>query len=286
MSTAAAGFAGFVNAEVSAAAGDGRPAWRLIQRFRDLDTLHAWRQSDIHNALMREADALVDSGGAAGVRAEERVQESAEGAVTEVFTTHVRPDKVGDYQEWAARIHQAEAQFSGYRGGYLQPPACASQPYWTTLVRFATPRDLDAWLNSSQRQELLREHEALVSSWQSHHLPAAFAGWFPADRETSATPPAWKQSMIVMLVLFPLVMLELRLLHPLLAALNPALSLFIEIAISIALTAWPLVPLAIRALRWWLLPAKNGAGWINPAGIALLIALYAAEIAALWHMLG
>jgi antibiotic biosynthesis monooxygenase (ABM) superfamily enzyme len=91
--------------------------------------------------------------------------------------------------------------------------------------------------------------------------------------------------MVVMLVLFPMVMLELRWLHPLLGGLNPAAAVFVEIAVSVVLTAWPFVPLAIRALKWWLLPARRRARWLNPAGIALLAALYGIEIAALWHLL-
>jgi antibiotic biosynthesis monooxygenase (ABM) superfamily enzyme len=284
ISTAAAGCAGFISAEVSAAVMSDQQQRQIIQHFRDADSLHAWRQSEPYRDLLLKADSLVDWLDSNGLRVEEATGDQADGPVTEVFTTRVKPDKVGDYQEWAARIHKAEAQFPGYRGGYLQPPVSANQPYWTSLVRFATAEQLDKWLNSDERRELLRDHDALVSSWESHHLPSAFAGWFPADQASGASPPAWKESMVVMLVLFPLVMLELRLLHPLLGGLNRALAVFIEIAVSVVLTTWPFVPLAISGLKWWLLPSKQKAWWINPAGIVLLLALYAAEIAALWHL--
>jgi hypothetical protein len=32
-------------------------------------------------------------------------------------------------------------------------------------------------------------------------------------------------------------------------------------------------------------PAKESGKWVNPSGIALLVALYAIEIAAFWHLL-
>jgi len=285
ISTAAAGLAGFISAEVSTIAdSQGRLRWRIIERFRDLDSMRAWRRSEPFQRLIEEARPLVDAAAAPGLQVEETAENQMDAAVTEVITTDVKPDKVDEYRRWAARIHQVEAQFPGYCGGYLQPPVSAEQPYWTTMVRFATPQQLDAWLKSDQRQQLLREHEALVSSWQSHHLPTAFAGWFPASETTGEAPPAWKESMVVMLVLFPMVMLELRLLHPVLAGLNSALAVFLEIAVSVVLTTWPFVPLAIRALKWWLLPARH-ARWVDPAGIALLAALYAIEIAALWHLL-
>jgi hypothetical protein len=91
--------------------------------------------------------------------------------------------------------------------------------------------------------------------------------------------------MLVVLVLFPIVMMELRFLSPLLSGLHLAVSTFIGIVISVVLIAWPFMPLAISALNWWVLPAQESPRWINLTGIALLVALYAIEIAAFWHLL-
>jgi antibiotic biosynthesis monooxygenase (ABM) superfamily enzyme len=284
MCTIAAELPGFISAEVIAPSPSGPPEWRIIQHFRSDDQLRAWRQSDQHRRLLLEAESLVEKNGTAGLFEEEAPEAHEDGTVTEVVTTYVRPDKADEYREWAAKIHKVEAQFPGYRGGFLQPPTSASQSYWTTLVRFATPEQLEAWLNSSEREKLLREHEALVSSWSHHRLPTSFAGWFPTDQTAGASPPAWKQSMLVMLMLFPVVMAEMRFLSPLTSGLNPALGMFIGNVISILLLGWPLMPLIIRALKWWLLPAPDGAWWINPAGLVLVVALYAVEIAALWNL--
>jgi antibiotic biosynthesis monooxygenase (ABM) superfamily enzyme len=79
-------------------------------------------------------------------------------------------------------------------------------------------------------------------------------------------------------------MAELRFLSPLTSGLNPALGTFIGNVLSVLLLGWPFMPLGIRALKWWLLPAQDGAWWINPVGIVMVVALYAVEIAALWHL--
>jgi hypothetical protein len=39
------------------------------------------------------------------------------------------------------------------------------------------------------------------------------------------------------------------------------------------------------SLILWVLPAQESPRWINLTGIALLVALYAIEIAAFWHLL-
>jgi antibiotic biosynthesis monooxygenase (ABM) superfamily enzyme len=91
--------------------------------------------------------------------------------------------------------------------------------------------------------------------------------------------------MLVLLVLFPIVMIELRFLGPLTSGLRPALGTFIGNATSVALLTWPLMPLTIRGLNWWLLAAEERARWINPIGAVLLAVAYIAEIVALGHWL-
>lgn len=281
--TVAAQLPGFISAEVNAPAALGPPVWRIVHHFRSDDQLRAWRQSEEHRRLLIEAESLVETNDSGGLVEEESAEDSEEATVTEVVTTYVRPDKADEYKAWAAKIHRAEAQFPGYRGGFLQPSMSSGQSYWTTLVRFATPQQLEDWLNSSERHELLREHKALVSSWSQHRLPTSFAGWFPPDQ--SASSSEWKQSMIVVLMLFPIVMAELRFLTPLTSGMKPALGNFIGNVLSVVLLAWPFMPLAIRALKWWLVPQEDRASWINPAGMVLVLAIYAMEIAFFWHWL-
>ena len=131
----------------------------------------------------------------------------------------------------------------------------------------------------------MSESEALVESWENRRLPTSFAGWFPTDPAAGKAPATWKQAMLVLLVLFPIVMLELRFLSPSLGGLNPALGTFIGNAISVTLVSWPMMPLAIRILAWWLQPRAAGGKWTTVAGLGTLVGLYTIEIAALWWLL-
>src|ERR1700722_8677861 len=53
MSTAPASAAGFVSAEVNAPA-PGELEWRVVQRFRNVSYLQAWRASELHGRLIRD----------------------------------------------------------------------------------------------------------------------------------------------------------------------------------------------------------------------------------------
>ena len=123
-----------------------------------------------------------------------------------------------------------------------------------------------------------------IASWRSHRLPSPFAAWFPSDPDRPA-PPLWKQGMLVLLVLYPIVMLELRFLNPLLAPLMPAPATFIGNAISVALVTWPLMPVTVFCLGWWLQPAPQRRLRTTLFGLALIALLYAAEVLVLWKLL-
>jgi uncharacterized protein len=258
-------------------------AWVAVMRFQTMDALREWRVSEKYRALLKEVEPFVEGGRVmqltGGAATEFYVQNSA----TEVIVTEVKPGKETEYRDWAARIDKIESTFPGYRGSYSQPPP-AGERIWTTLLRFDTVEKLNAWLESGQRKTILEEAEELVDRVLVHRVDTSFPGWVPRDPVTGKPPNMWKTGSLVLLVLFPVVMLELRFLMPHLGALDPALRTFVGNAISVALTTWPLMPLAIRLFHAWLFP-ENRPKWLVLTSPALLLACYAAELAIFWRLL-
>jgi uncharacterized protein len=275
MAAVAAAAPGFLSIEFFPGL-DARREWQMVLRFRDPRSLAEWRESRFRDRLYQEAQSLLECAG----KPEEVAAPDfhSQGSVTEVIATRVRRGRETAFLDWSAKIQRARASFAGYRGTYLQAPS-QEQPFWTALIRFATPQELDRWLASEERRRLIAESESLVESWSSRRLAAAFAGWFPAE-DAGATPPGWKQSMVVLLMLFPIVMLELRFLAPLTRGFNPVFGTFVGNAISVSLLAWPVMPLANRALDWWLRPPRAALRRITGLGIAFLFGLYVAELLA------
>jgi uncharacterized protein len=275
MTAAAAAAPGFLSIEFMPVLGTGGE-WQMMLQFRDAPSLAEWRSSDSRNQLHEELQSLLHAGMALNEAPAPDLH--AQGSVTEAIATRVSPAMKAGFLDWSARIQQAQARFPGYRGMYLQSPTGA-QPFWTTLVRFATPGELDSWLASPERRSLIEQSETLVQSWSSRRLANPFAGWFAAE-EGRGAPPNWKQSMVVLAMLFPIVVLELRFLTPLTQWLNPVLGTFVGNAVSVWLLAWPVMPLANRALDWWLRPPSRISQWITGLGLALLLGFYAGEILA------
>lgn len=281
---AIAAFPGFSSLEISCAGPVGNLSWEIVQRFQDSASTSAWLHSDTRSQFIEELILKLTS-----KRAED-FQDIAGGAeglrhgITEVFVTQVSPDKEVAYRAWIAKIHQAEARFPGFQRAYVQAPKKGGVN-WITFLQFDTQDNLDHWLTSDERKQVLEEGKPLIESLESHRVISPYAGWFASVSTSGESPSVWKQTMLVLLVLFPIVMLELKYLPLLTANLNPALSTFIGNAISVWLIAWPMMPIALFFLSWWLVPKKASRGAITLYGTLLILVLYLIEIVIFWNLL-
>ena len=131
---------------------------------------------------------------------------------------------------------------------------------------------------------MIKESEELVAGFHAQRIDTSFPGWVPTDPVTGKPPNRWKTACLILLTLFPVVMLELRFLNPHLRELNPAVGTFIGNALSVALTTWPLIPLAIYGFHAWLFP-ENQPRWLVLMMPIVLVLCYLIEIAVLWHLL-
>ena len=152
------------------------------------------------------------------------------------------------------------------------------------MLRFDSPEHMEGWLTSPERAALLAESEPLILGFQAQRVDTSFPGWMPVNPVTGKPPNRWKTASLVLLTLFPVVMLELRFLNPYTHSLPPALGTFVGNGISVALTTYPLMPLAIWAFSPWIFgdPKRPWLDAVMPLAIALC---YAVEIALLWKLL-
>lgn len=254
-----------------------------VTRFASFEALRAWRRGEQDRDLVEEAQTLAEGSIVMQLVGQAAVDYSVRHGVTMVMTTDIKPGREAEYRAWADRIQKLQSTYPGYIGSFVQPPQ-AGETGWTTVLRFDSTPHLDAWLKSDARAAMVKESEDLVQGFHAQRVDTAFPGWVPSDPATGKQPNRWKVACLILLTLFPVIMLELKFLNPPLADLNPAVRTFIGNAISVAVTTWPLIPLAIVAFYPWLFP-DNQPRWKVIAAPFILALLYLAEIALLWHLL-
>src|SRR5271156_3950850 len=74
-----------------------------------------------------------------------------------IVTQPVKHGHDEEIRRWQAGVNRAVAVFPGFRDFELLRPAPGVEGSWTAIVRFDTEENLDAWLGSRERMELLKE---------------------------------------------------------------------------------------------------------------------------------
>ena len=198
--------------------------------------------------------------------------------VTEIFITHVKPGLNSFYKEWASRIQEIEKTFPGYLGTDIEAPKSNDNNIWVSVLHFDSEVNLDNWLKSEERQIIINESKQFVEEYETHHLTAnPYRSWFAGTPKKISV--IIKETMLVLLVLFPIIMLEFKFLNPHFYHLNLSIATFIGNALSVSLISFPVMPICLYFLGWWLNPdLEEKQPSKNIFGFVVVIALYLVAI--------
>jgi antibiotic biosynthesis monooxygenase (ABM) superfamily enzyme len=150
------------------------------------------------------------------------------------------------------------------------------QDDWVAVLQFDNEADLNAWLTSPERQQLLDEAKGFSTETHYRTIRSGFEQWFPISG--AARPAVWKQNMLTLLGLYPVAYLFGILVQtPILMrqlGMPFWLALFIGNIVGIIILTW-LVPWISGRFSWWLEPAGSATERRDLRGIAIVVALYA-----------
>jgi len=209
---AASHYPGFIAAEINPAT-PSQPQWSLIYRFDSLPNLQAWINSATRQDGLAEGRRYLD-----GPPTQQVVTGGAsppDTLVTAVVTHRVPPEHVGEFLSWQERLRLAESKFPGFRGSEIFRPIEGVQDDWTALYRYNSAAELDRWLTSAERRQLLDEGKRF-SDFQLRTIDNSFGSWFTFDEDggQARAPSDLKTVIAVWVGLYPTVMLLVLVMAP------------------------------------------------------------------------
>lgn len=252
--------------------------WVTVERFSSITEAQAWLDSPLRRELASGAEHLVAAPDTVTLLSE--TAPTVDESVTAVITNRVRPNAEVEFRNWLSRIQSAQAQFPGYMGVEVQPPIAGVSAEWVSLLRFDTAEHLRAWMESPECAALTAEAEPLLEVGEYRVARASFRNWLP-DAERAEDPPVWKVNAIVLLVLYPVVLLTVVFINPILSPLGVALTVFIGNVIGVAATGFWLVPWAAGKMARWLSPDPQDEPRDTRLGTIYMLLGYAGLIAAM-----
>ena len=269
----AAKYPGFLAAEINPPTAV-QQEWVVVYRFDSIPHVMAWLNSATRQERLAIGQSFFDGPGTQQVLGGGTHQ--ADSLVTVAVSHRVNDGDVDEFLVWQDRLRLAESTFPGFRGTELFRPVPGVQEEWTALYRYDSAADLDRWLVSDERKQLLAEGEKFAD-FDSRTIDNSFGSWFAFDEDgkDAASPSEIKTSIAVWVGLYPTVVFLSLLLWPLKMPLW--LNLLVgNLCSSFAMTFLTMPYYVNPLLKRWLrpppdVPAKRN----NRRGIAISFAALA-----------
>ncbi|MFT4164676.1 MAG: hypothetical protein QM650_05495 [Microlunatus sp.] len=257
-----AGFAGWQRSVLSSPSLD----WAIAVRFHDESALHDW--------LDRARDLVTDSG-YQRTNIEFIVDGVPRTPGVVVVNEAVETGNEAAFVETAEHLAKLERAQPGWEGSAVFPPG-GILASWSSVVRFRTDRQLAAWLESPELNAALPRFQAHLSGEAKVTTATTFGSTLRVTNGKAAVTPSWKTALALLLVLYPTVMLLSKFVGPILAAIAPQpwLGTFLNLAVSVVLLTWVLMPRAVRVLRRWLDPVEGASAKVSAIGAVAVCAGY------------
>lgn len=192
------------------------------------------------------------------------------------MSSRVDVGKEAEFLAAHTALTDAARRFSGYEGTSVFPPGPTGE--WRSLIRFRTEPQLSDWLQSPERAAVLPPvRSSLVRDFAVFAQTTPWGTTVRRVNGTTAVTPGWKTAMLLLMVLYPMVMLQSRFVAPVIGGLGaePWLAVWLGQVLSVALMQWWVMPTVSSWCRRWLDPVDGAGLRVSLRGAAIAVTVYA-----------
>jgi antibiotic biosynthesis monooxygenase (ABM) superfamily enzyme len=182
-----------------------------------------------------------------------RPRDAAEEPVTVVFSWRAKPGREEEFAEWAKTLTLAATRTPGNLGATVIHEDGSRD--FHLIEQFVNREALQRWLDSPERAAL---HEQVRDSAEARTAVQQRTGletWFYVPSHAGATmrpPPRWKQWLVSVVAVYPLVLLFQMFVIPLVADWPVWARAALFPLVILTLMTYVVMPVVSRLLRGWL----------------------------------
>ena len=177
--------------------------------------------------------------------------------VTTVVRRRIRPGRIADYERWLHRLQTDAGSLDGYLGATSHPPSGADDRTYTTIFRFSSLAERDAFQRSDLNRRALAEVQDLVEGDPLWDTYTGLELWFtPPPGTVAPRPIRWRMALVLGVVVYLLVLVFGAVAELLIGDVLTALRLAVVIAVEIALMTYLILPFLTRRLASWIFPRQ------------------------------
>lgn len=175
--------------------------------------------------------------------------------VSELLSMVVKPDCLKEFEQWHQTVVTVLNQQQGFVGSELIRPADISAPEYFIIIKFNKLADLERWKKSDEYTQIKQATEQLVINVMIGEKQFGTEMLFsrPLNNIYYPKPAFWKQAVISVITVYPLVLLSIKLIGPFTKALPLSLALLISICIVSPIMVF-IMPNVSKLFYKWLYP--------------------------------
>ncbi len=179
--------------------------------------------------------------------------------VTTIISHKVKPGHAKDFEDWSKKVTAKASEHDGFQNVTIIKPTDSVNPEYVVIVQWTNYENLKKWEQSNDLKQMIKESEEFTLSVKHIHEESGMEIWFdwPSDAKRLVKPSFYKQTLIAIIVVLPLIFSVGAVLRSLLADLD--LPFEIQIVINVLIIA-PLITLIMphvtKLLYPWLYPKK------------------------------
>lgn len=269
---------GFQGSEIFPPIAGVQDAYVVLYRFNSGENLRRWLGSPERHGIFQQIERLLLQPSHEFFFAHRR---RVPGTVSTVFSYRVRPGHEAEFHEWRRRIVEACRKWEGFLGTESFDTLDSASPEFVVVLRFDSRPHLEAWLQCPERATLIAEVHHYVEDYRVRRIGSGFEGWFEYG-DDSAPPVPWRQGLVILSALFPVITFLRHLLAPLFSAVPLPLAYLILLTVDISLLTFFIMPRYSRLMNFWLRPGPSHnwraelVGWgilLGVIGLTLAVAL-------------
>ncbi len=180
--------------------------------------------------------------------------------VTTILSHKVKPGHEKDFGEWSKKITAKASEHDGFQNVTIIKPADPANPEYVAIVGWSNYENLKKWQHSDDFKQMMKESEEFTLSVKNLHEEAGMEIWFdwPSNAKRLSKPSFYKQTLMAVMVVLPLIFSVGTILRSLLSDLD--LPFELQIVINVLIIA-PLITLIMpritKLLHPWLYPTPK-----------------------------
>ena len=173
-------------------------------------------------------------------------------------TRRVRPERVGEFEEWVSGMTDAISRFPGYLGAEVLKLGDPSDSEYHIIFKFERLSDLQRWEDSEERRDWCGRVEAFQEGPAQRPVTTCLERWFvlPPSRD-ALPPPRYKLVALTWLAIYPLITAVFFFFGDPLQRLPLGFRTLVVTAIIVPAMIYLVMPLMTPHFERWLYPSES-----------------------------